>query len=95
MYLIDATGNWIKKLRDLQICVLNLESKNSATGNWTRVIRVTGGYTNHYTITELWTKELHWAGNTDQKGDMNTKKPPPGIEPGTFSLQGWRSTTKL
>ena len=27
--------------------------KSSATGNRTRVIRVTGGYTNHYTITDL------------------------------------------
>ena len=26
--------------------------KNSVTGNWTPVSRVTGGNTNHYTITE-------------------------------------------
>ena len=29
-----------------------MSRKNSATGNRTRVIRVTGGYTNHYTIAE-------------------------------------------
>ena len=27
--------------------------KNSAAGNWTRVFRVTGGNTNHYTTTDL------------------------------------------
>ena len=27
-------------------------TKNSTAGNWTRVIRVTGGYTNHYTTAE-------------------------------------------
>ena len=31
---------------------MSFDVKNSATGNRTRVIRVTGGYTNHYTIAE-------------------------------------------
>ena len=29
------------------------KQKNSATGNWTRVSRVTGGDTHHYTIADL------------------------------------------
>ncbi len=32
---------------------------DSPTGNWTRVIRVTGGYTNHYTIEEKCGEDGH------------------------------------
>ena len=34
---------------------------NSATGNRTPVIRVTGGYTNHYTITDYILWKLDYA----------------------------------
>ena len=30
-----------------------MDKKSSASGNWTRVTRVTGGYTNHYTNADL------------------------------------------
>ena len=38
--------------RATQLPARSCVEKNSAAGNRTRVIRVTGGYTNHYTIAE-------------------------------------------
>lgn len=42
-----------KKIEEVQERKMEESKKDSLTGNWTRVARVTGGNTHHYTIREL------------------------------------------
>ncbi len=79
-----------------------VQKRSSPTGNRTRVFRVTGGDTYHYTIEDHTTSNQLMPSNAidvDQtfKNEGSSKKeiPWPGIEPGTFVWQAEILTTIL